>query len=120
MLTGQTRSERRALDKFQAFLLGYNGDHAAASAAWEVLDELGQAARQAREAGEIERAYDLLRRAKEPIPEDLATAVHALRRLDKLVHKHDSLKLAEKRAIVEQIMRVQAALSAEPDESPDE
>jgi len=117
MVKAQTHSERRALAKFQAFALGYNGEAEKASAAWEALDELGLAAEQARHAGLIERAYQLLRRAKEPVPDDLATAARTLRLVAQLAHKHAALTPAEKQTLLAEMRQLEQTLGPKPDET---
>lgn len=117
-LSGKTRKERDALNRFRAFVLGYNEEHAQAAAAWEALEEWSLAAEQARYAGEIEHAYELMRRIKgHAIPEELATAVQAMRRLQQLEHKHEALLPAEKQSIVDELARLQELL-APPIEDP--
>ncbi|MEZ4664165.1 MAG: AAA family ATPase [Caldilineaceae bacterium] len=113
-----SRREQTEVERFQAFLLGYNGEAAAASAAWEALGDLAEAARQARHAGQLERAYDLLRSAKESSPEELTIAVRALRLLRELEHKHQGLTPLEKEAFSRQLAAMQALLQpveTEPD-----
>ncbi len=91
------------LQRFRILLAGLHGDHAAASTSWEALDEVPQAADEARLAGDMERAYQLLRQAKLPIDEELATAVKLLRLLDQVEQKHSNLRPNERAAILQRI-----------------
>lgn len=102
------RSKRvqQALDRFKAFLLGYHGHKEEASLAWERLGNYEEAGRQARLSGQLERAYNLLRRSDSSIPEALAVAVKALRLLDQLKSKHEDLTPAEKDALLEQLSSI--------------
>lgn len=112
--------EQAEVERFQAFLLGYNGEAAAASTAWEALGELSEAARQARHAGQLERAYDLLRSAKEVIPEELTISVRALRLLRELEHKHQTLMPAERESLSRQLAAMQAVLQATSPDVPND
>ncbi|MCB0087381.1 MAG: AAA family ATPase [Caldilineaceae bacterium] len=105
-----SRREQTEVARFQAFLLGYNDEAEAASAAWEALGDLPEAAHQARRAGQLERAYDLLRSAKESSPEELTIAVRALRLLRELEHKHSGLTPLEKATFSRQLAALQELL----------
>ena len=108
---GRNRRERAELAKFHAFLLGYNGDAAAASVAWEALNDLVAAAKEARAAGQIERAYDLLRRSDETIPDELAVAVKTVRLLDQLTQKQAKLTTREKETLYQRLVDLQDQLA---------
>lgn len=99
------------VDRFRAFLAAYNGDAAEASRTWERLGEIDLAIEQARSAGDLERAHTLLRQTRHAMPEDLATAVKAVRLLQQLAQKHHSLQPAERRALLEELARVHASIS---------
>ena len=73
--------------RFAAFVAAYNGEPATASRAWEKLGQIELAASQARAAGELERAYHLLRQAGQPLPEELSIAVKFLRQAAQLMTK---------------------------------
>ncbi|MCB9137767.1 MAG: AAA family ATPase [Caldilineaceae bacterium] len=96
---GQLWDGDQDLHRFRILLSGLHGGHAEASVAWEALDELPQAADQARLAGDPERAYQLLRTANLPIDEELATAVKFLRLLEQVEQKHGSLRPNERAAL---------------------
>ena len=113
---GRTRREQTQLSKFQAFLLGYNGEAEAASVAWEALNELSAAAKQARAAGQIERAYELLRRSDETIPDELAVSVKTVRLLDQLMQKHEKLTAREKETLHQKLTDVRAQLNVGAEE----
>jgi hypothetical protein len=107
-----------AVTRFRAFVAAYNGDPGAASLAWEELGETELAVQQARQAGDLERAYSLMRQGKLRIPEEIATAVKALRLLQQVEQKQHGLTPAERRAILEELTRLHAQLSeATPDET---
>lgn len=112
------RSKRVQLeiDRFNAFMKGYHGDHLAATQAWESLGDFYAAAIQARFAGLPERAYDLYRKSKRPVPEELAISVKSLRLLEQLQSKHKQLTQAEKEALSRRLEQVRAQLEeiAEP------
>ncbi len=107
-----------ALVRFGAFIAAYNGDPAVASAAWEKLGQIELAAHQARLAGDMERAYGLLRRYNKPVPEDLATAVKLLRQAAQLEGKYRHLTPAERAAIVAQLAQLSDRLRAGDDAEP--
>ncbi len=104
-----------ALVRFGAFIAAYNGDPAVASVAWEKLGQVELAAQQARLAGDMERAYALLRRYNKPVPEDLATAVKLLRQAAQLEGKYRHLTPAERAAIVAQLTQLSERLQASED-----
>jgi hypothetical protein len=106
-----------AVTRFRAFVAAYNGDPGTASLAWEELGEIELAVEQARLAGDLERAYALMRQGRLHIPEELATAVKALRLLQQVEQKQHGLTPAERRAILEELTRLHAQLSeTTPDE----
>ncbi len=105
--------------RFGAFIAAYNGDPAVASVAWEKLGQVELAAQQARLAGDMERAYDLLRRYNKPVPEDLATAVKLLRQAAQLEGKYRHLTPAERAAIVAQLTQLSERLQANEDPETD-
>jgi hypothetical protein len=94
------------LVRFAAFIAAYNGDPATASAAWEKLGQIELAVHQARVAGDLERAYNLLRRHNQQAPEELATAVKLLRQAAQLETKHHHLTPAERATIIEQLAQL--------------
>ena len=98
--------------RFAAFVAAYNGEPAAASRAWEKLGQIELAASQARAAGELERAYHLLRQAGQPLPEELSIAVKFLRQAAQLTTKQRGLQPAERRALAEQLTALLAVLTA--------
>lgn len=115
--TSESPAQARAVTRFRAFVAAYNGDPGAASRAWEELGEIELAVQQARLAGDLERAYNLMRQARLPIAEELATAVKALRLLQQVEQKQHGLTPAERRAILEELTRLHAQLSeTTPDE----
>ena len=100
--------------RFAALIAGYNGEAAAASVAWEKLGQIDMAANQAREAGDIERAYHLLRSIHNTqIPEELSIAVKLLRLVEQLQAKHTRLQAAERRVLAEHLAALAAVLAAE-------
>ena len=107
-----------AVTRFRAFAAAYNGDPGTASLAWEELGEMELAVQQARLAGDLERAYNLMRQARLPIAEELATAVKALRLLQQVEQKQHGLTPAERRAILEELTRLHAQLSENTDVAP--
>ena len=100
--------------KFAAFSAAYNGDAAQASVAWEKLGQIELAAHQAREAGDLERAYNLLRRSNTVIPEELSIAVKLLRLVEQLRTKHSRLRPAERRLLAEHLDGLSSVLAATP------
>jgi hypothetical protein len=112
----QARSDGAA---FAALLAGYNGDHGGASAIWESLGETDRAVAAARAAGDLERSHALLRQYHRPIPEDLATALKAVRLLQQLRQKHQGLTGAERLTLVEELALLHTEITGEaaPDEN---
>ena len=97
--------------RFRAFLADYGGDHAQAAILWEALGDMEQAIASARNAGDLERAYTLLRKTNPShVPEAVSTAVKALRLLQQLQQKQHHLYPAERRALLEEIARLHAVL----------
>ncbi|HAJ34342.1 MAG TPA: hypothetical protein DCL15_01435 [Chloroflexi bacterium] len=114
-----TASQDKQLLRFGAFIAAYNGNPHDASLAWEKLGELELAIRQAREAGELERAYHLMRQAGQPIPDALSTAVKLVRQAAQLANKLQNLSKAERRALAEALHALLATLDV-PLVSPDD
>lgn len=116
-LTANTLSnvDAKALAHFRAVSAAYTGDPVESSLAWEQLGEISRAVEQARIAGDMERAYNLLRQNKNAgdIPEDLSTAVKAMRLLQQLEQKHHGLNHAERQTMLESLARLHTMLSAE-------
>ncbi|MDQ3248617.1 MAG: hypothetical protein M3Q45_05345, partial [Chloroflexota bacterium] len=100
---GKRTATERNIAKFKALLNSYNGEPGAASLVWEQLGELELAVEFAREAGDMERAYALLRQLKAAIPEELAVAVKTLRLLQQLEQKYQGLRASEQQALLEQL-----------------
>ncbi len=98
------------LVKFAALIAAYNGDPATASTAWEKLGQIDLAAHQARAAGDLERAYNLLRRHNKLVPEELALAVKLLRQAAQLEAKHHNLTPAERETLLAQLDHLAAHL----------
>jgi hypothetical protein len=98
------------LVKFAALIAAYNGDPATASAAWEKLGQIDLAVNQARAAGDLERAYTLLRKHSKPAPEELALAVKLLRQAAQLAAKHHHLTPAERETVIAQLEELAAQL----------
>jgi hypothetical protein len=101
------------LSRFRALAAGVHGRHAEASVTWEALGDLEQAAWQAREAGDMERAFTLLRQAKAPVTEDLATTVKFLRLLEQLEQKQYPLTAGERAMLIDRLAALQARLGEE-------
>lgn len=99
-----------ALTRFRAFASAYNDDPQQASLLWEQLGETDLAISAAREAGDLERSYQLIRQARLAIPEDLATAVKTLRLLQQLTQKHHSLQQAERNTLIATMTHLQRLL----------
>ncbi|CAN5869516.1 hypothetical protein BH10CHL1_BH10CHL1_44400 [soil metagenome] len=108
---GKRKPDDANLAKFRALLLAYNDDAQGASLAWEQLGEISMAADYAREAGDMERAYNLLRQTKASIPEELAIAVKAMRLLQQLEQKYQGLHSQERRALLEQLAALHTTLT---------
>ena len=101
----------REVASFRAFLADYGGDPAQASLSWEQLGDMELAIESARNAGDLERAYMLLRRTNAShVPESISTAVKALRLLQQLHQKQQHLYPAERRALLEELARLHAVL----------
>lgn len=114
-LSAQDREGRHL---FQSQIVAaFTGDPAEASLAWEQLGEIPLAVEQARVAGDVERAYNLLRQSKGDIPEELSTTVKALRLLQQLEQKHHGLSQAERKTILEALARLHTLLSVEEEQS---
>lgn len=96
----KTDGTEEPLVKFAALIAAYNGDPATASAAWEKLGQVELAVHQARLAGDLERAYNLLRKHNKQAPEELATAVKLIRQAAQLEAKHHHLTPAERETVV--------------------
>ena len=96
--------------RFRAFIAAYNETPAQASLLWEELGEMELAISNARLAGDLERAYALLRQAKLPIPEELAVTVKALRLLQQLEQKHHGLLPAERQTLLAELHKVSSAV----------
>ncbi|MEM7127451.1 MAG: hypothetical protein AAF702_14055 [Chloroflexota bacterium] len=109
----RAKRTQQALDHFAAFMHGYHGRAAEATLAWEVLGNFEEAGHQARLAGQLERAYDLLRQSKTLIPEEVAISVKVLRLLEQLETKYDGLTDAERRTLVTKLDLIQADLTPE-------
>ncbi len=103
-------ASEEALMKFAALIAAYNGDPATASAAWEKLGQIEPAVHQARIAGDLERAYNLLRRHNKAVPEELATAVKLLRQAAQLASKHHQLSPAERMTIIAELAQLSEQL----------
>jgi len=104
-------TEERAIKRFQAFIAAYTEAPAQASLLWEELGEIELAITNARAAGDLERAYALLRQSKLPMPEELAVTVKALRLLQQLEQKHHGLLPAERQTLLAELTKVSAAVT---------
>ncbi len=100
----------KEVKRFQAFIAAYNEAPSQASLLWEELGEMELAVANAREAGELERTYTLLRQAKLPIPEEVAVAVKALRLLQQLEQKYQGLLPAERQTLLTELHKVGSAI----------
>jgi hypothetical protein len=107
---GHQHSHVQEIKRFQAFIAAYNETPAQASLLWEELGEMELAIAHARAAGDLERAYTLLRQAKLPIPEELAVTVKALRLLQQLEQKHQGLLPAERQTLLAELTKVSNAV----------
>lgn len=107
-----TDSRDERVLRFAALIAAYNEEAAKASHIWEQLGEIQLAADKARAAGDVERAYNLLRQSGAPIPEELSIAVKLLRLADQLQSKHARLTAAERRALAETMDALAAILAA--------
>ncbi len=108
---GRQPDEERETKRFQAFIAAYNETPAQASLLWEELGEMELAITNARAAGDLERAYALLRQTKSPIPEDLAVAVKTLRLLQQLTQKYQALLPAERQTLLAELTKVSQAVA---------
>ncbi len=109
---GKRKLDDKPIAKFRALVTSYNGDLQEASAVWEQLGELEVAADYARDAGNMERAYNLLRQAKAIIPEELAVAVKALRLLQQLEQKYHALRPGEREQLLEELAALHTAIAS--------
>ena len=108
---GKRKLDDKPIAKFRALVTSYNGNLQEASVVWEQLGELEVAADYARDAGDMERAYNLLRQAKAVIPEELAVAVKALRLLQQLEQKHHALRPGEREQLLEELAALHTAIA---------
>ena len=110
------RDQRLADDpdvaRFQALVAVYHGDTQGAAELWETLGDLKLAAEFARDAGDLERAFRLLHQTKSTIPEELATAVKAIRLLQQLERKHRGLRQAERETLLAALDTLRIAILA--------
>lgn len=111
-----TASHDSLLLRFGAFIAAYNGNPHDASIAWEKLGELDLAIYQARAAGDLERAYNLMRQTGQNIPDVLSTAVKMMRQMAQIIHKQHSLSVAERRALAAQLTHLLASLDLPADD----
>lgn len=110
---GRASSDDQRIKRFQAFAATYNETPAEASLLWEELGETDLAIKAARTAGDLERAYQLLRQSKELMPEGLAVTVKAVRLLQQLNQKHQGLYPAERQALRNALRELDSALGDE-------
>lgn len=111
----RTTVQEDALVKFAAFSAAYNGDAATSSLLWEKLGQLELAVVQAREAGELERAYNLLRRAGKQAPDALSSAVKLMHQADQMAAKAPHLSRAERSTLAARLEALSTHLLAQPD-----
>jgi hypothetical protein len=111
---GRQSPDDPVVKRFRAFAAAYNETPAEASILWEELGEMELAITAARTAGDLERAYQLLRQAKQPMPEELSVTVKATRLLQQLHQKHHALYPAERQALLDLIQKLAAELVADP------
>jgi len=111
---GRQSPDDPVVKRFRAFSAAYNETPAEASLLWEELGETELASTAARTAGDLERAYQLIRQAKAPMPEDLAVTVKAVRLLQQLQQKHHALYPAERQALLDLLQEVGAEVAADP------
>jgi hypothetical protein len=109
---GIRSAEEPEIVRFRALVASYNGDAQAASLTWEKLGEFAVAAEYARTAGDLERAFRLFHLAKVDVPEALGTVVQTVRRLQQLQRKHTGLRPAERRALLDELDALRAAVAA--------
>ncbi len=98
------------LARFRALAVGVHGRHDESSLAWEALGDPLRAAEQARAAGDMERAYQLLRAANAPISEDLATTIKFLRLLEQIELKGYAYSDNERQMLRDRLERLRATL----------
>jgi hypothetical protein len=111
---GRQSPDDPIIKRFRALAAAYNETPAAASVLWEELGETELAIDAARAAGDLERAYQLIRQAKYPMPEELAVTVKAVRLLQQLQQKHHALYPAERQALLDLLETLAADLYADP------
>ncbi len=111
---GRQSPDDPVVKRFRAFVAAYNETPAEASLLWEELGEIELAIEAARSAGDLERAYQLIRQAKTPMPEDLAVTVKTVRLLQQLQQKHHGLYPAERQALLDLLQELGAELTADP------
>ncbi len=111
---GRQAPDDPVVKRFRAFAAAYNETPAEASLLWEELGETELAITAARSAGDLERAYQLIRQAKAPMPEDLAVTVKTVRLLQQLQQKHHALYPAERQALLDLLQELGAELAADP------
>ncbi len=110
---GQRSASDPEIARFQALVAVYHGDTQGAAELWEALGDLKLAAEFARDAGDLERAFRLLHQAKSPVPEELATAVKAIRLLQQLERKHRGLRSAERTSLLAALDTLRATILSE-------
>lgn len=110
-----TQSRDPDVLRFAAFIAAYHERPHDASIAWEKLGELELAVYQARKAGELERAYHLMRQTRQAIPDAFSTAVKLARQAEQLIHKSQELTEGERRTLVERLTHLIAALGGVPE-----
>ncbi|MCB0190172.1 MAG: hypothetical protein KDE31_38130, partial [Caldilineaceae bacterium] len=111
---GRQSADDSMVKRFRAFIAAYNEDAHKASVLWEELGEMALAVNAARTAGDMERAYQLLRQTKQSIPEDLAVTVKAVRLLQQLQQKHQALYPAERQTVLDTLQALIEELAAAP------
>lgn len=117
---GHVPKEDLNIKRFRAFVAVYNETPEEASLLWEELGEITLAIDAARAAGDVERAYQLLRQSKESIPEELAVTVKTIRLLEQLQQKHQGLQPAERETLRQALQNLTAALDTEHSPASDE
>jgi hypothetical protein len=100
------------LARFRALSAGVHGRHEESSLAWEEMGDLLRAAEQARAAGDMERAYQLLRTANAPISEDLATTIKFLRLLEQIELKGYDYTANEREMLRGRLEQLRSSLEA--------
>ena len=111
-LRWKTEAESEYLLRFAAFIAAYNEEPATASLAWEKLGQMELAIAQARAAGDLERAFHLLRKTGASIPEELSVAVKLARLAEQLRTKQDRLTPAERQHLADQLQALTGDLAA--------